>query len=47
MKNKPFFFDSLDQLEHEVIRKLSRGYLDKKSPFRYLVFATAKNDYVN
>ena len=23
MKNKPFFFDSLDLLEHEVIRKLS------------------------
>ncbi len=47
MKSKPFFFDSLDQLEQEVIRKLSRGCLDKKSPFRYLVFSTAKNDFVN
>ena len=47
MKNKPFFFDSLDQLEEEVIRKLSRGYQDKKSPFRYLVFSTSKNDDVN
>tara|TARA_B100000989_G_scaffold296168_1_gene278816 strand:+ start:776 stop:1381 length:606 start_codon:yes stop_codon:yes gene_type:complete len=47
MKNKPFFFDSLDQLEQEVIRKLSRGYQDKKSPFRYLVFSTSKNNYVN
>ena len=47
MKNKPFFFDSLNRLEHEVIRKLSRGCLDKRSPFRYLVFSTSKNDYVN
>tara|TARA_B100000989_G_C19501786_1_gene454621 strand:+ start:603 stop:1208 length:606 start_codon:yes stop_codon:yes gene_type:complete len=47
MKKKPIFFHSLDELEQEVIGKLSRGYLDKKSSFRYLVFSTSKNDRVN
>ena len=47
MKKKPIFFDSLDRLEQEVIGNLSRGYLDKRSPFRYLVLSTSKNDYVN
>ena len=35
MSIMPDYFDNLDKLHDEIVAKLVRGVLDKKSPYRY------------
>ena len=47
MSIKPDYFDNLDKLYDEIVAKLIRGVLDKKSPYRYFVFSTSIKNNVN
>ena len=47
MSIKPDYFDNLDKLHDEIVAKLVRGVLDKKSPYRYFVFSTSIKNNVN
>lgn len=43
----PDYLNCLDKLENEILKKLKRASVDKKSSFRYLVFSTCSNNIVN
>ena len=47
MSIMPDYFDNLDKLHDEIVAKLVRGVLDKKSPYRYFVFSTSIKNNVN
>ena len=47
MKTRPLYLDCLIELEKEIISKLNRGYLDKKSPFNLFVLSTLSENNVN
>lgn len=47
MSTIPKYFNDLEKLKAEIVSKLTRGFLDKKSPCRFLVFSTSVNSIVN
>ena len=47
MSIKPDYYDNLDKLHDEIVAKLTRGFLDKKSPYRFFVLSTSINNNVN
>ena len=47
MSIKPDYYDNLDKLHDEIVAKLTRGVLDKKSPYRYFVLSTSIKNNVN
>ena len=47
MSIKPDYYDNLDKLHDEIVAKLTRGVLDKKSPYRFFVLSTSIKNNVN
>ena len=47
MNTKPDYFDNLDKLHDEIVAKLTRGFLDKKSPYRFFILSTSIKHNVN